>query len=77
MPRRTRGEPYGDTAFSEYQEGTLIIYVIDPKTRHWIWRVDATTRLHEAATPAERREKLDTVISQMLQDVPQRGGSAQ
>ena len=75
VAKRTRGEPYGDTAFSEYQEGTLVLYVIDPKTKHWIWRVSATTRLNEAATPADRRERLNAAIQQMLNDVPQRGGA--
>ena len=74
VAKEVRGEPYGDTAFSQYEEGTLILYVIDPATRKWIWRVSATTRLNEAATPVERREKLNAAITQMLKDVPQRNG---
>jgi hypothetical protein len=69
----TRGTPYGDSAFNEYQEGTVVIYVIDPDTRRWIWRVSATAKLHESSTPAERKERLQAAIGQMFKDVPPRG----
>lgn len=73
VAKEIRGEPYGDTAFSQYEKGTLILYVIDPKTRKWIWRVSASTRLNESATPVQRREGLNAAIQQMLKDVPHRG----
>ena len=69
LSREMRGEPYGDTAFPQYAKGSLVLYIIDPESKQWIWRGWARARVDEVANPAERKARLQEAVSKMLADI--------
>jgi hypothetical protein len=73
IARRERGLAYPGL---EYAEGSLIIYVIDPSTRQWIWRASAGARLGQSDTPEKGKDRLERIIKMMLKDFPAKGEQA-
>jgi hypothetical protein len=66
-----RGDPDGiqEEIFTEYTEGTLALYVIDPATRKWIWRAWAQAKVHEDDVPNARKVRIEEAIRRMLEKV--------
>jgi Domain of unknown function (DUF4136) len=66
------GDPY--TAYlQQYTLGTLVIYIVNPRTDQWVWRAWAETRVNESNTPEERRERLEQTVKRMFNDFPAYG----
>lgn len=59
----------GGEAYS-YDEGTLVIDVVDATTRKVVWRGTATGFLEKDATPEERQERIDEAVRKMFSDYP-------
>ncbi|MEA1892700.1 MAG: DUF4136 domain-containing protein [Campylobacterota bacterium] len=56
-----------------YNEGTLIIDALDPKTKKVVWRTIATDELDNKSTPDERTKYLNEIVGTMMKDFPIKG----
>lgn len=58
-----------------YQKGTLIIDVLNPKDEKIVWRGMATDILKEHKTPQERTAYINKVVQETMKDFPHRSAS--
>jgi hypothetical protein len=58
------------TTVSEYQEGTLLIDVVEPESKQLVWRGSGQARLREYATPEQREQRISEAVKQILEDFP-------
>jgi hypothetical protein len=67
-----RGRWYGGGGLDvyEYEQGSLIVDIVDAKTRQLIWRGTATTVIDPSATPEQRTEKINEAVAKMFKDFP-------
>lgn len=56
-----------------YEEGTIVINVVDPVTDGLIWRGYARARLAEDAPPSVRKKRIDRVVQRILERFPSQG----
>jgi hypothetical protein len=68
--RKRTGEAVGAHRYVEYEEGSLIIDIVSPKTKQLIWRGSAQAKLNETATPSARREKIHQAVQGILKRFP-------
>jgi hypothetical protein len=61
---------YSETRVREYDEGSLLIDVVDPKNETLIWRGSAFAPLRERATPEERTARIDEVVGAVMKKFP-------
>ena len=54
----------------EYDEGTLILDLVDPKTKTLIWRGTAKGTVHPEASPEERKENIRKAVGYLLEGYP-------
>lgn len=54
----------------EYDEGTLIFDLVDPKTKQLIWRGTAVGTVHPDASPEERKENIKKAVGHLLAEYP-------
>ena len=59
------------TVVREYQEGTLVIDLVDAATRELVWRGTGQTRLREYSDPERREKRLRDAVKQILEGSPQ------
>jgi hypothetical protein len=63
--------PYGgDVTVDHYQEGTLIIDMIDTETKQLVWRGTAQKALESNPDPEKVDEMMHTVASRLLENFP-------
>ncbi len=64
--------PYGAqrTYVYDYQQGSIIIDIVDPKTRKLMWRGSATDEVREAATPEKRQQRIAEAVNAILKTFP-------
>lgn len=65
--------PYGAqrTYVYYYQQGSIIIDIVDPKTRKLMWRGSATDDvLRESATPEKRQQRITEAVNAILKNFP-------
>ncbi len=60
------------TMVREYQEGSLIIEIIDAPTDQTVWRGWAKAEIKPSARPEERREQIHTAVQKILARFPAR-----
>lgn len=60
----------GQVDVYEYNEGTLIIDIIDAKSDQLVWRGTATKVIDETATSEEREANLNEVLARLLAQYP-------
>ena len=70
-----RGEPYAtrqraDPFVFEYDEGSLLLDVVDPEGRDLIWRGAATDEVSFSASPAAREQQINEAVRRMLKKFP-------
>jgi hypothetical protein len=53
-----------------YDEGTLILDLVDAKTKILIWRGTATGTVSKDYSPEERQERIRTAVYHLLSDYP-------
>ena len=63
------------TYVNEWDEGTLLIDIIDGKKKELIWRGSAQAELQKNNDPAEGQQKLNEVVANILAAFPPGGGS--
>lgn len=57
----------------QYQEGTLIIDLIDANSKDLVWRGSAKGTLDENPSPEQQEQKIRDVVQQILDDYPPTG----
>jgi len=54
----------------EYDEGTLIVDLVDPKTKTLVWRGSAVGTVNPDASPEERKARIREAVGYMLEGYP-------
>ena len=54
----------------EYDEGTLVLDIVDPKTRKLLWRGSATDVVDPTASGEARQKKINEAVTQILEKFP-------
>lgn len=64
--------PYGTqrTYVYDYQQGTIIIDIVDPKTRKLMRRGSASDEVREKTTPEKRQQKITEAVDAILKNFP-------
>jgi hypothetical protein len=61
----------GDSSWAPmYEEGSLIIDVLDRKTHKQVWRGSATAHLNESIPPPEQKRKIAEAVRRILEQFP-------
>ncbi len=68
-PRRG-GLVVTDTVVREYDAGTLLLDVVDRRSRKLLWRGSVQARITNQASPAERTERVRNAVTQLLEKFP-------
>ena len=58
------------TTVREYQEGTLLIDVIDPSANKLVWRGSGQARIRQSSTPEDRKARIDEAVKEILEKFP-------
>lgn len=66
------GGGYGGTTVSRYEEGTLIIDIVDNEEDELIWRGEASKALPSNPTPQQIDGIIDEVVAKVLANYPPR-----
>ena len=57
----------------QYAEGTLVIDVVETRTKKLVWRGTAQSRLADSSTPEERQQRVGEVVAAILERYPPGG----
>ena len=60
----------GGVSVYEYEQGTLILDVVDAKTKKLIWRATAKAIISPASTPEKQTEKIKDAVQKILENFP-------
>lgn len=55
-----------------WDEGTLVLDLVDAKTKTLLWRGTAVGTVHPDSSPEERQQRIHTVVAQLLEGYPPR-----
>lgn len=72
---RRGGVVVQDTRVREYDEGTLIIDVVDASSNELVWRGSAQGEVRATSAVEERNERIREVVSKILEGFPPPPGS--
>lgn len=61
---------YPSTYVYEYDEGTLIIDIVDADTRELVWRGSGTDEVNFSASPEKRKAQLNDTVNRVLGNFP-------
>jgi hypothetical protein len=61
---------YSETFVSEYDQGTLVLDVINSKSEKLIWRGSAQARVCDNSSPEKRSERVRSAIAAILERFP-------
>lgn len=59
-----------DTRVTEYEVGTVLLDILEPKTRNLLWRGSASAKVTESATPEQREQRINAAVERMLAKFP-------
>ncbi len=62
----------GATTTVEFNEGTLLISLVEPETRQLIWRASAEAEVHTERSPERRRSRINSAVGDMFRGYPPR-----
>jgi hypothetical protein len=67
-----RGWGWGrsDVHVYEYDQGSLILDVVDPGTKHLLWRGGAEAEVRPSASPEQREERIQKAVRKILERFP-------
>jgi hypothetical protein len=70
-----RGGYYGgggiaQTTVREYEEGTMLIDIIDAPAKQLVWRGSGQARLRRTSSPEQREERVREAVTEILEDFP-------
>lgn len=54
----------------EYEEGSLILDFVDPKTKNLIWRGSGKAQVDSAMTPESRDKLINEAVAKILKNFP-------
>ncbi len=60
----------GDISIYQYEEGTLILDFVDPKTKEMIWRSVAKAEVRPEKTVEKQEKKINKAIRKILENFP-------
>lgn len=60
----------GGVSVYEYEQGTLILDVVDAKTRKLIWRATAKAIVSTESTPQKQTKKIRNAVQEILENFP-------
>ncbi len=63
-----------DTQVREYDEGTLIIDIVDAASNELVWRGSAQARVDEGASSEQRSERIRNAVQKLLEGFPPQPG---
>jgi len=61
---------YGTTDVYQYDETTLVIDIVDAKSKELVWRGTVTGVVGEPKSQEEQQQRIDAVVEKMLNDFP-------
>lgn len=61
---------YGGISVIDYEEGTLIIDMVDAAENELVWRGSATDIVEPALSPEKRTQKIDNAVVRILEKFP-------
>jgi hypothetical protein len=64
------GAGYADTRVTQYDEGTLLLDLVDPQRMDLIWRGSAQSRISTRTSPEEREQRVREVVDKVLAQYP-------
>ncbi len=67
-----RGLMTSDTYVRQYEQGTLILDMVDPRTNVLVWRGSAQAEVYSYSTPEQREARIDDAVGQILERFPPR-----
>ena len=67
-----RGLMTTDTYVREYEQGTLILDIVDPRSNRLVWRGSAQAEVNSYGTPEQRAARIDDAVGQILEGFPPR-----
>ena len=59
-----------DTVVYEYDQGTLLLDVLDPKAHRLLWRGSAKAVVSEESTPEKRTKLINEAVAKLLEQFP-------
>ncbi|WP_083232511.1 DUF4136 domain-containing protein [Endozoicomonas atrinae] len=59
-----------DSRVQEYEEGSLIIDIIDPETKQVVWRGRSRARIQEDLSPEQRTARINEAVAKILEGFP-------
>jgi hypothetical protein len=62
--------PYGHTNVSYYEQGTVVIDLVDPGNKALVWRGIGSRAVQRYDTPAEAEEAVDLIVGKILNRYP-------
>ncbi len=54
----------------QYEEGSLIVDIVDARSKRLVWRGTATAIVDPGATPEERTERIQEAVAKVFKDFP-------
>ena len=67
---RWYGGMSSSTRVREYEQGTLLLDFVDPKTRQLLWRGSSSARIRPDNSPEEHQKRADEAVAAMLKHFP-------
>ena len=64
------GRGYSRTFVAKYDEGTLVLDIVDPKTKMLLWRASAQAEVDRDDSLEKRQKRLNEAVRRMLEDFP-------
>ena len=68
--------PGTTTYVHEYEEGSLLVDIVDPTKRQLVWRGTARAEVPPTSTPEERTAKIDEAVGKILEGFPPKPAGA-
>ena len=68
--------PGTTTYVHEYDEGSLLVDIVDPTKRQLVWRGTARAEVPPTSTPEERTAKIDAAVGKILEAFPPKPAGA-
>lgn len=59
-----------DSRVQEYEEGSLIIDIIDPETKQVVWRGRSRARIQDDLSPERRTARINEAVAKILEGFP-------
>jgi hypothetical protein len=69
-PRAAWYGPGAGVDVYEYEEGSLIVDIVDARSKRLVWRGSAIAVVDPGATPDERTERIQEAVAKMFKDFP-------